>query len=478
MRRTTLAIAGAFTLASAVIAAPPALAADPAKVTITLGADRTTVDADHRDAKISGLVTAGAENKPVAGVKVDLSATGHPQIEDPVTDAEGKFAATYSSPGVDGEITAKTDPTAELEAGAAGPLAIRVAKATTRMSLETDKPRADAGVPFTIGGLVEYESTESTTGWKPLAGAAVRLKVSGVECGDSSDSPSATTGKDGRYAVQTKLNCTSNVNAEATVSEPWFQTTTTSMVQGIEVRPRTFFGNVQVTMDPYGLVKASGAIASSTVYREFYGKQILLERSWNGRSWWTHRALRADSDGRVSTRFTVNQSSYWRFRFAGASDAMPSTSKSVKTWRWTTKMSKISVSPGKVRRLKYVTAKGSLVRYSPTHRKFVGYGGQKVRIIFRYKGKKTWYHLAWAKTDRKGRFSKKVRAYGDGYYASIFHGAPYVWASGSPNDKYVDTYGLPGSQRQAGIQSFLTPFTPPLRAPSATNDAGGTARIG
>ncbi|MFG1998045.1 hypothetical protein ACGFNU_02720 [Spirillospora sp. NPDC048911] len=476
MRRTTLAIAGAFTLASAAIAAPPALAAE--KVTITLSADRTTVDADHRDATITGLVTAGAENKPVAGLKVDLTATGQPAIDDPVTDAEGKFTAKYSSTGVDGQVTAQTAATEELEAGQAGPLAIKAVKSKTRMTLATDKPRPDVGAPFTLSGVVEYESAETTGGWKPLAGADVRIEFNDSECGANVPAATATTDKDGRYAKSTSLTCGSAVNAEATITEPWFDPTTAQLVNGVIVRPRTFFHDVKVSMDPYGLVKASGAAQTDRVYRDFRGKQILLERSWNGRSWWTHKTLRAGVDGWVNAQFTVNQSSYWRFRFAGTADAMPATGKSVKTWRWTTKMSKISVSPGKVRKLKYVTAKGSLVRYSPTSKKYVGYSGQNVRIIFRYKGKKTWYHLAWAKTDRKGRFSKKVRAYGDGYYAALFHGSQYHWATSTPNDKYVDTYGLPGTQRQAGVQSFLTPFTLPVPAPSGTGNAGGTTRIG
>ncbi|KAB2344809.1 Ig-like domain-containing protein [Actinomadura rudentiformis] len=475
MRRTTLAIAGAFTLAAAAIAAPPALAAE--KVTITLAADRTTVDADHRDATITGMVTAGAENKPVAGVKVDLSSTGQPNIEDPTTDAEGKFTATYSSPGFDDQITATTGATDELETGTAGPLPIKAVRSKTRMTIAAPgSAQKDAGVPFTLSGLVEYESAEASGTWKPLAGAQVNISFINAECNDDFPVPgSVTTGKDGQYAKQVKLPCGSAVNANASIAEPWFETAYTALRNGVIVRPRSSFRDVKVTMDPYGLVKASGAAATSPVYREFYGKQILLERSWNGRNWWTHKTLRAGSYGRVSTQFTVNRSSYWRFRFAGTTDAMPATSKSIKTWRWTTKMSKISVSPRKVRKLKYVTAKGSLVRYSPTSRKFVAYGGQNVRIIFRYKGKKTWYHLAWAKTDRKGRFSKKVRAYGDGYYAALFHGAANFWATGSPNDKYVDTYGLPGSQRQAGVQSFLTPFTPPVPAPNGT---GGTTRVG
>src|SRR5947208_9564609 len=51
--------------------------------------------------------------------------------------------------------------------------------------------------------------------------------------------------------------------------------------------------------------------------------------------------------------------------------------------------------------------------------KRTGYAKRKVEIAFRFKGKKTWYHLAWVTTDKNGRFTKKVKAYGSGYYQLI-----------------------------------------------------------
>jgi len=154
---------------------------------------------------------------------------------------------------------------------------------------------------------------------------------------------------------------------------------------------------------------------------------------------------------------------------------MPSTGPARKVWRWGTRMGKIKVSPGKIRKNRYVTASGTLTRYyNMSQPKPTAFGGQRVRIIFRFKGKKTWYHLAWTKTDRKGRFSKKVKAYGDGYYAAVFEGTKDTWAVGSSNTPYVNTYGVSGpgsSGGLAGIQSLATPFASLL----TLNGTGGAA---
>lgn len=67
------------------------------------------------------------------------------------------------------------------------------------------------------------------------------------------------------------------------------------------------------------------------------------------------------------------------------------------------------------------------------------------------------YHLAWAKTDTRGNFSKKVKAYGSGYYAVVFRGGPDTFATGTDGKAYVRTYRVAADGNSAIMPSGWLP---------------------
>lgn len=139
---------------------------------------------------------------------------------------------------------------------------------------------------------------------------------------------------------------------------------------------------------------------------------------------------------------TWNRSGYWRLHVLPDRYNDEAISRAAKLWRWNTRIEHFKVSPGQVRRNHYVTASGTLTR-AVSMTKRTAYTGRTVEVIFQFKGKKTWYHLAWAKTDKHGRFSKKVKAYGSGYYAVIFRGGSDTFADWTTSKNYVRAYAVP-----------------------------------
>lgn len=476
MRRTLLSLFSALAVACALIAAPPASAkVDLTPVTITVAADRTTLDPEHPTATIKGRVTAqrpGEEPHPLAGRKVHL--TGHsqaPHLPDALTDATGAFTATYAPGGYwESPVTAEVEAAGEYAAASAATENITIRQAQTRLTVKTDKPKADQGKPFTLSGLVEWKSSRD---WRPLGGAAVALTIPN-NCGAATQQVRAKSGPAGRYSATVVPRCTTGVSGSVSHPSGLYEGAEATMPGQLTVRPGVKI-DFAVSLNPWGRVQVSGGIypREPALSQSYTGQKILIEYSFDGRSHWrTHKTVRV-RDNRFSAEFVVYYSGHWRARYAGGPNGMPGTSPVRKKWRWGTRMSKLKVSPTRVRRNRSVTASGTLTRYyTMQQRKPSAFPGQSVRIFWRPRGERTWYHLAWVKTDRRGRYKKKVPAYADGYYASEFYGTNDTWATGSPNTFYVDTYS---SIASALIAAALVPvnLTPRPASPADTPSGSG-----
>ncbi|MCO6005220.1 hypothetical protein NE236_09505 [Actinoallomurus purpureus] len=228
------------------------------------------------------------------------------------------------------------------------------------------------------------------------------------------------------------------------------------------------FDHFTVSYDPWGNVTADGALRSDSAISS--ALPLTIEYSSDGQTGWTVKKTVTTDTGANAfhSTFFNNWSGYYRARFAGDATYQAATSPVRKAWRWRTEIHSFKVSPKKVRKNHYVTASGRLVRWF-TNTKHGAYSGRKVEIIFRFKGKKTWYHLAWAKTNSKGNFTKKVKAYGKGYYAAVFRGGKGTFATGSSNTPYVKTYGIGGGSIAAqAAPGPVVNWTPSLPGPFVT----------
>ncbi|MFI0449300.1 hypothetical protein [Actinomadura sp. 6N118] len=313
---------------------------------------------------------------------------------------------------------------------------------SARISIASNTTWVKPGGQVTLTGLLEgYDQTSST--WIPLPGKDIEFYVST----NTPARPTTTTDANGRYRLVATVRETMTFEAHwAADSSVGYGATSPAVRITVPTRVKISFHEFRYS--PYGKLTAAG-------YIEAYPQNIstlLLEYSPNGRAPWKLVKKFRPTDGssfRTTTQW--NSSGYWRIHTKANRDHLEGFSPVRLALRWRTDMSKISVSPGKVRKNRYVTVRGTLTRWYNTRRRGA-YKGQKVAILFRFKGKKTWYLAGWAKTNSKGRFSKKVRAYGDGYFAAEFTGGKGTFASGSPNIRYVNTYktDLLPTTRQAG----------------------------
>ncbi|MEV3921307.1 hypothetical protein [Actinomadura coerulea] len=426
------------------LTAAPALADGAAS--ITLAAQAASVDPDNPTTAITGKVVA-ADGTPAASIPVDLSTnTGWGSVDDATTTADGTFTAMLRPNGASDSVSVWADvPSLGLHSDL---VTVQVVHGKTQTTLIGSRAGLDEGQPLTLSGQVTYQG-------RPLSGRTVVIDpaVDPARCTTPMYTFRAGTDAEGRFSSTIKPSCTATYVARS--QAVGFYEGSTATLPAVSVRPATKT-SLSATMDAYGRFRARGTLYAASAGGDVNGKQVLLEYSPNGRTGWQTARRMKTSQGQFSASFNVNNSGYWRARFAGDTTAAPSASSVRKTWRWSTKMSKLKASSTKVRKNRYITVSGTLSRYYSSKNRFGAFPGQKVRIIFRFRGKKTWYHVKWVKTNSKGRYTAKVRAYGDGYFAATFAGTSDTWAAGTPNDRYVNTYAVPSPGGRSGPPPVMT----------------------
>ncbi|MEV5753973.1 carboxypeptidase-like regulatory domain-containing protein [Actinoallomurus sp. NPDC052308] len=436
------------------ISAHADIAGTKVQPTLTISADPTSVDPDHPTAEISGQVTVpdgSGGTVGVPGLAVDLSANaGWGSITDAVTDQTGHYTATFVPAGEDTDdvnVWANTAETSDYAAAYSGTLLVHLAKAETRISLSPDRTTAVEGTKIGLSGTVERESA---TGWQPAAGVSVSLYGTAAGCWPPSQTVAADTA--GHFQALLPLPCTGTFTARAhgTLYQPSQATTGTIAIQ------QAVHFKSGASIDVYGNVTVGGSVNVDYPSGSFAGKPLAIQYSADAGKWTTIKKITFNDNG-YTTRFWYGRSGYWRAVFAGDTQYAPATSAASKAWRWNTRLESVKFAPKKVRKNHYITASGKLTR-AVSKTKRTGYAGQKIEIAFRFKGKKTWYHLAWGKTDKYGRFSKKVKAHGSGYYQVIFRGGADTFADWTDGKAYVRTSAL-------GAYTAITPDRPTPPAP-------------
>ncbi|MEV5573592.1 Ig-like domain-containing protein [Spirillospora sp. NPDC052269] len=428
------------TLLLGTLAAVPAFAED-GTATITIAAAPASVDPEHPTATLTGKVT-GADGLPVAaGTAVELSApAGQGDVTGGTTDADGNYTATLSPNGTSDSVPVEASvPSLNLKSES---VTVSIDRGQTNTVMSADKSILDEGQALTLSGAVTYK------GAAVAGGTAVIGQTPDGSCTGTPMSPvTLTVGADGKFSTSVKPHCAGTF---------YVDTAPAGLFKGGRVALGhtnvRYSGNLafSATMDAYGQVTAWTNLKSASGGGQVYDRKVILEYSSNGTSGWKNMKTFSGWGTGYKATLSVYYSGYWRARFLGDSGYAPAVSPTKKLWRWSTKMSKLSASKTSIKKNKYIYVSGNLYRWSTAKNGYGAFGGQSVRIIFRFKGKKTWYHVKWVKTDRKGHYSAKVRAYGDGYFAAVFAGTSDTWSAGTPNDRYVNTYAVPSPGQRSG----------------------------
>ncbi|RFU43434.1 carboxypeptidase regulatory-like domain-containing protein [Actinomadura logoneensis] len=438
LRLTTVGVTSALLLGT--LTAVPAFAdGTPA---ITIAATPASVDPEHPSATITGKVT-DADGAPVpAGTNVELTAPeGHGTVTGGATDADGNYTASVSPDGTsDSVVVIANVPTLSVESQ---PLTIQIDRGPTDTAVTASRTTLDEGQTLTLNGTVTYKGNPFVGGGKAVIG-----QTADAGCSAPPMTPQMLTiGADGKFGTTVKPSCPGTFYVDSSPAGLYKGGRSTLAHTTVRYAGQLAFS---ATMDPYGQVTAWTTMKSPSGGGTSNRRKVVLEYSSNGTTGW--KTVKTFSTYNAGYKATTNvyYSGYWRSRFAGDAKYAPVVSPTKKLWRWSTKMSKLAASKTSIKKNKYITVSGYLYRWNTSKNGYGAFGGQSVRIIFRFKGKKTWYHVKWVKTDRKGHYSAKVRAYGDGYFAAVFGGTSDTWAAGTPNDRYVNTYAVPAPGQRSG----------------------------
>lgn len=437
LRITTVGVTSTLLLGT--LTAVPAFADGTAAVTIA--ASPVSVDPEHPTATLTGKVT-GADGAPVAaGTAVELTAPADQgAVTAGTTDADGNYTATLAPNGTsDSVVVSASVPSLGLTSDA---VTVAIVRGQADTVMNADRSTLDEGAALTLSGAVTYK------GVAVPGGKAVLGQTPDSTCTAPAMAPQTlTVGADGKFSTSVKPHCGGMFYVDSSPAGLYKGGRVTLGQTTVRYAGRLAFST---TMDAYGQVTAWTNLYSGSGGGQVYNRKVILEYSSNGTTGWKTMRTFSPWNSGYKTSLRVTYSGYWRSRFLGDANYAPSTSPVQKVWRWSTKMSKLGASTTSLRKNKYLTVSGNLYRWYSSKGGYGAFGGQSVRIIFRFKGKKTWYHVKWVKTDRKGHYSAKVRAYGDGYFAAIFAGSSDTWAAGTPNDRYVNTYAVPSPGQRSG----------------------------
>jgi hypothetical protein len=234
--------------------------------------------------------------------------------------------------------------------------------------------------------------------WKPAVGDAYQ-----VDLNNDFSKPVATgvADADGRFSVTVSKPGSYQVEAAATLFFSYAWTTTPVTVHIPQTIP---FSPLTITEDEYGEASIHGALKTVN------GPELLPKGSWveaqfstNGKTW--HNVGRCPLSNNSITCYATyggRANGHWRLYYPGNADWKPAYSKSFYISREYTSVTGGKPSTGHPYRNQREYFSGTLRQYysSAWH----AFPKTKVRLVFRPTGSKTWYLMATATTDSKGRY--------------------------------------------------------------------------
>jgi hypothetical protein len=140
-----------------------------------------------------------------------------------------------------------------------------------------------------------------------------------------------------------------------------------------------------------------------------------------------------DSKGRFSAGVKADRTGWWRAEYDGSEVAHKATSDSdqvdVRQKTTGSRIAGFDVTPDPADQGARLSARGRLGL--DTSHGWDGYGGQKVNLLFKPDGSRSWQFVAYDWTDRGGRFSIDAQAELSGWFRAEFDGAQGVKGSSS-----------------------------------------------
>ncbi|MDX2939423.1 hypothetical protein [Streptomyces ipomoeae] len=374
--------------------------------------------------------------EPMAGASVDVD-LGSSVSATVTTDDKGHFslAREVSQGG-----WARAEYRSDLGYATVPWVDIKPKAAPTRFLLDKSSFHITAGAEMKVTGTLQYQSG---TVWKPLAGIPLELDYKNSHITDAAES---TTDANGRFSFVKRPygDDTYEVAFPPYPYNPWIQRTATADVN-VKVTSTTKFTEFTASIDELARLDFTGRLGLLGDYNSDRIK-VDIQYSANGKTGWsTKKTVKTGFDEQfIVEGLQGNADGYWRLRYAGSTtkDIKGTTSKAVRKVRALTRVKGANASPEPVRKGRTLTVKGVLQEAKPASTvgwtSWKAYGSKKVQILFRPKGKKTWYLMGTVKTKANGSFSKGFKAQLDGTWVPVFLEPDSKHFAGAGAEDYVD----------------------------------------
>ncbi|MEU6577679.1 hypothetical protein [Streptomyces sp. NPDC046805] len=397
----------------------------------------TEPDIEHKTVTATGDMVvrdpSTRDTVPLPGATVDLTLPQDGETT-AVTDDAGHFSVSRE---LTGGGWAYADYQGDLGYATVPWIDIRPQAAPTRLVLDRSSFHVTAGDKIDVTGTLEYQSGAE---WKPLAGIPVEMDYK--DC--STCSPvDATTDASGRFTLEKSpygSNSVFEVGFPPYPYNPWIQRTTTADVT-VAVTATTKFTEFTAKLDKYAQLDVTGEL--DQIGRDTNDwANVDIQYSADGRTGWSTKKTVTTGFGSqfVVQKLPGHTDGYWRLRYAGSTtkDIKGTVSGALRRNRSLTRIKDANASPEPVTKGRTITVKGVLQERKPGTTAWKAYAAQKVQILFRPKGKSTWYLMGTATTTTTGSLSKGFKATQDGTWVPVFQYPDSKHFVCSGTEDYVD----------------------------------------
>ncbi len=399
---------------------------------------------DDQSVTFSGTVTGtwpDGSTQPLASWPVEMMAT-EAWTANLTTSSDGSFQDTVAQPEIGGDLYfATTDWTSTTAGGASNDVSITANQDPVDLTATLSPTHTDYGKPVTISGTATYESGSV---WKPLADSTI--DVYGGPPAESGFVPlaTATTGADGSYTLTRPADGsgTLTVYAGGLPDSYYLDQILAQATQNVTVSVKYPVSLTKFTasLSTIGVLSVSSCLSvAASDFPPLLPVQIQYATSPRG-PWkalhTTHRALNDTTCGSVKgygETFTAQAdvmvaSAYYRPYYPGSSTYLSASTSSLHRWKYLTKITDFKVSPHHVAKGGKITVSGQLREY--VHH-WKDYAWQRVLILLRPKGSKTWYWIYKVKTGKTGRFTKTFTDPASATWSAEYLGGSTHFASGA-----------------------------------------------
>ncbi|MGW3665504.1 hypothetical protein [Streptomyces sp. NPDC005141] len=395
-------------------------------------------DYAHQRVSVSGKYTITdprtGDTTPADG-QVDVSTANSGETKTADTDAEGRFATTYTQTEAYGSVSSWLRLSPSVPMYQNGPnVTVSPVRSDTRITLDSTDLSVKEGVPVKVSGLAEVLVGGA---WKPLAGTTV-TEMWSSDMGAAASRP--VTGADGRFTGELKMPQTGKV--DVSVQSGTYLNTSPERYVTVHVARKTSISDFTVSLNKYAELTARGYLHTGSSTPGDADNHVRLQYSADGKTGWTTVKTVTPSHGDPETgslfkgTFDAPAKGYYRAYFAGTANWQASYGKVLHAERTKTRITGANASPEPVTKGRTITVKGTLQHYTSSAWK--AYSGQKVKILFRPKGSSTWYDEGNTTTRTNGSFSKGFTAQKDGTWVAVllYPNSTHLVSSG--REDYVD----------------------------------------